>query len=141
MRKFLFALSLFISNYALACPQLAGKYLCDFGGEQKVLQVLQRTENNVEIYKVLFEGMAEEFITDGKVRTTKRGDETIKFSSVCKSDQVVAHLESTADGMTMLTDITVKQKPSRDVALVYEVREPGSTEPAIKEEFNCKLVR
>ena len=121
------------SSFAWACPQLAAKYQCQFTEGTKELRVEQRTENNVQVYKVFFEGLEEEFITDGLVRTREHNGETINFKSVCKEEQVIANMESKSDGSVFLTDITVKQKSNRDVTMIYEVREPGTDEPASDE--------
>jgi hypothetical protein len=137
----LVAAVLLTGSYTIACPQLAGRYSCKFGGDPTELKVEQRAENKIQIYKVIFNGLEQEFITDGKSRTAERDGEKITYSAECSADRVLANLRTDSDGSVMNTKITVKQVPSLDVVLTYEIIDPASSEPSMAEEIECKKLR
>ncbi len=131
---------LLTGSKAFSCPQLAGRYACKFGGDPTELKVEQRVESEVQIYKVIFSGLEQEFVTDGKSRTTVRDGEKITYSAQCSDDRVLANLQSESDGAVMNTKITVKQVPSLDVLLSYEIVDPTSSDPSMAEEIECKKI-
>jgi hypothetical protein len=139
MKLSIFLTVLFSSVFAFACPNLAGKYKCAFGDGEKILTVEQRAENNVQIYKVKFEGMIEELITDGVVREKEEAGMQVKYSSSCVDDKtIIANLESTSEGQVFLTAINVVKKPTGDAKLSYSVKESGATDPGFEETLDCK---
>lgn len=141
MKALLASLILFSSTFAFSCPQLAGEYTCSFGGEPTQLKVDQRLENNIQIYKVVFQGLEQEFVTDGISRTATRDGEKIVYSAICAATKIIANLQTESEGAVMETKITVVKEPTSNVKLIYEIMDPTSSEPAMKEEIACKKIR
>lgn len=63
MKTVFFTAALFINTYAMACPQLAGTYTCDYGNGPEIMTVEQNvkggiTEYIIDGYVVLADGQA-----------------------------------------------------------------------------------
>jgi hypothetical protein len=141
MKSLLASIVFFSATSSFACPQLSGEYSCKIDNDTVPLKVDQRIENHVDIYKVNFQGIEQEFITDGQSRTTQQAGEKLTYSAVCGDNQIAADVKTESDGAVMLTKLTVNLQANRDVKLTYEIKDPNSSDPATKIEVACKRVR
>jgi len=116
---------LFISNSALACPELTGEYNCAYGTTKGIVNVSQKTTDDVVTYS-FFDSAAPkestvEIVTDGVVRAMPNSIEDMNISAECNENLLVVTYQTgattmvdtytnTEEGFKISTRTTVESK-------------------------------
>jgi hypothetical protein len=92
MKKIFFILILVSSN-VFACPELTGKYICIGGDDPYKMDITQVEENEVTIYNITNDQIADKYIADGIERPHSITVQDMVFpgtlSARCKNDTFV----------------------------------------------------
>lgn len=134
--RYLMLIGLMVSFSAIACPDLAGEYLCKRGSASSYRSI----ETTADGFRISRDGNITDYVTDGvTVQNVPETDSMTdgKFTSQCESDKFVVDFTATLlyEGAVVGKQVskTTYQLKNQQLHIISKVKVKGFPLPTIKE--------